>query len=293
MSRSTPPGTRLLALATIWLCLKSAAPAASLPTLILTGIVNLPGQRCAVLEQPASPRSWDRQLILGEGQRQENIAVNGIHLASGSVHLLRFATNAATVRFSSTTNPPAFGVVLEHCNLTSVLNLYAGFRDRTILRSPLVEDVPLSLVAATTNVADAAAAIEKALNAQGIAAILDGDKFAMVVPQAEAAKAKPRLAQIKVPASNVRERELMPAGTINFPQANLINVVQIYAELAGRKLDGSEKTFLDGPQIRLKSQTDLSKEEVLYALDTLFEWQGFRMVPGDGDSIKAVAIPEK
>ena len=288
MSRSLPLGTRFLLLIALGLCLKAAAQPASLPVLKLTGIVNLPNQRCAVVEQPASPRSWDRHLILSEGQRQENIAVSKIQVESGSVRLLRFATNAATVRFTAITNPPAFGLVLENCNLTSVLNLYAGFRNRTVLRSPAVADASLSLVAATTNVAAAAAAIEKALSAQGAATILDGDKFVMVVPQGEVSRVNPHSSQLEaVPA-----QDLIPAGALNFPAAVLMSVAPIYAELLGRKFDPNTPAPLNGI-IVLKNQTPLSKAECLYALDTLFEWQGVKLVPQGDNLIKAVLIPKK
>ena len=113
------------------------------------------------------------------------------------------------------------------------------------------------------------------------------------MPQTEVAKAKPRSTEIKAPPANLRERELIPAGAVNFSPANLSDVLRIYAALLGRELDGSESAYLGRPQIVFKSQTPLSKEEILYAFGTLFEWRGFRLVPGDGNSLKAVAFPEK
>jgi hypothetical protein len=36
--------------------------------------------------------------------------------------------------------------------------------------------------------------------------------------------------------------------------------------------------------ISLKTQTPLTREEVCYALETLFAWQGFKLVP-EGDRL--------
>ena len=188
------------------------------------------------------------------------------------------------------TNRPIPQIALENSDIGQVLSLYAEITARTVLRSPNLESISFTLHSVATNRADIARVMEKALADKGIVTILDGDKFVLVVPQTEVAKAKPRSTEIKAPPSNLRERELIPAGTVNFPNANLSDVVRIYAELADRKLDGSESPYLGGPQIVFKSQTALSKEEILYALDTLFEWRGFRLVPGDGNSLKAVAL---
>ena len=188
------------------------------------------------------------------------------------------------------TNPPIPQITLENLDVGPVLSLYAEITARTVLRSPNIQRISFTLHSVATNRAEIAKVIEKALADKGIATIPDGDKFVLVVPQTEVAKVKPRSTEIKAPPSNLRERELIPAGTVNFPNANLSDVVRIYAELADRKLDGSESPYLGGPQIVFKSQTALSKEEILYALDTLFEWRGFRLVPGDGNSLKAVAL---
>ena len=191
------------------------------------------------------------------------------------------------------TNHPIPQIALENSDIGQVLSLYAEISARTVLRSPNIEAIAFTLHSTATNRADITKMIEKALADKGIATIPDGNKFVLVVPQTEVAKVKPRSTEIKDPPSNLRERELIPAGAINFPKANLYEVVRIYAELVGRKLDGSESPYLGGPQIRFKSQTALSKEEVLYALDTLFEWRGFRLVPGDGNFLKAIAFLEK
>jgi hypothetical protein len=63
-------------------------------------------------------------------------------------------------------------------------------------------------------------------------------------------------------------------------------VIQIYAELAGRKLQ--QAPIVPAALIRFRNQTPLTKDEVLYALDTEFGWAGIKMVPAGDNSIKPV-----
>lgn len=197
-------------------------------------------------------------------------------------------TNSTTAVSNSIANPPSPGFVLNNAPLSTVLRLYAEFTGRTVLRPASLPGAPLSLVASTTKAADGAAAIEKALRSQGIATVADGDKFVMVIPEAQLSSVRPRSSQLKVATPT----ELIPAGTINFTGANSEAVARIYAELTGRKFDAATSARLNG-MVNLQTQTPLSKTECLYALDTLFEWQGIKMVPVGEDLIKAVPIPGK
>lgn len=197
-------------------------------------------------------------------------------------------TNSTTAVSNSIANPPSPGFVLNNAPLSTVLRLYAEFTGRTVLRPASLPGARLSLVASTTKAADGAAAIEKALRSQGIATVADGDKFVMVIPEAQLSSVRPRSSQLKVATPT----ELIPAGTINFTGANSEAVARIYAELTGRKFDAATSARLNG-MVNLQTQTPLSKTECLYALDTLFEWQGIKMVPVGEDLIKAVPIPGK
>lgn len=201
-------------------------------------------------------------------------------------------TNSTTAVSNSIANPPSPGFVLNNAPLSTVLRFYAEFTGRTVLRPASLPGARLSLVASTTKAAEVAAAIEKALRSQGIATVADGDKFVMVIPEAQLSSVRPRSSQLKVAAKAAAPTELIPAGTINFTGANSEAVAQIYAALTGRKFDAATSARLNGV-VNLQTQTPLSKTECLYALDTLFEWQGIKMVPVGEDLIKAVPIPGK
>ncbi len=116
----------------------------------------------------------------------------------------------------------------------------------------------------------------------------DGDKFVMVIPEAQLSSAHPHAPEPTTAAPS----ELIPAGTINLMGLNSAAVARIYAGLMGRKFDAATSARLDGT-IVLKTQTPLSKAECLYALDTLFEWQGIKLAPVGDDMIRAVLIPKK
>lgn len=197
-----------------------------------------------------------------------------------------------TYKLPAGTNQPTASLVLRDTDIGQVLGLYAQFTDRTVLRSPRIQRVSLTIETSATNRTELAHLIEKALAEKEIVTIPDGDKFVMVVPQAEASTVKPRSAEISALPPNSPQRQLIPLGTINF-NADVREVAAIYAGLLGGELDRSESTLLYGPQIRLRTQTPLNKEEVLYALETLFQWQGIKLVPTGTNLFRAVSIREK
>jgi hypothetical protein len=50
-------------------------------------------------------------------------------------------------------------------------------------------------------------------------------------------------------------------------------------------------THLLRRQIRLTTQTPLTKEEAIYALDTVFRLGGIKVVPAEDGFMKAVELP--
>jgi hypothetical protein len=259
----------------------------------LAGIINLPDQRLVLLGFSQS-RSTPPSLILRESEREGEIEVIRISAESGAVELRIGRTNSQlTVRPSgegSHTPISVGGLVLVKADIDFVLRLYGEFKGRTVLRSPRLPAVSLSLETAVTNQAGAAQVLEKALAAKAITTIPDGDKFVMVVPNSEIATVKPRSAEIR---SSTRGRsELMPVGAISFSNADLNQASAIYANLIGRKLDQTQPTPQPTLAIKFRNQTPLTKEECVYALDTLFRWQNVKVVPIGEGLVKVVPIPK-
>ena len=77
--------------------------------------------------------------------------------------------------------------------------------------------------------------------------------------------------------------ELMQVGDICFINIDLIQAAQVYAALIGRKLDQTRAIPRPTLAINFRNQTPLTKDQCVYALETLFHWQGVKVEPaGDG-----------
>jgi len=80
----------------------------------------------------------------------------------------------------------------------------------------------------------------------------------------------------------------VPAGVINFRNVDLQIVATIYAQVIGREL---EKTApFPSDVINIKTQTPLTKQEACYALETLFNWSGAKIVLVRDDLIRVVPM---
>jgi hypothetical protein len=270
-----------------------AGPRPSVPR--LTGIVNLPDQKAALLGFNP-PGSSPRSLVLRESERDGEIEVIRISPVTGSVELWPGWTNAPITvslpRHGSHVETLTGSLEFVGAEIDPVLSLYAECKGRTLLRWPRLPATSFTLAASTTNQAQAALVLEKALAEKGIATILDGDKFLMVVPESEATAVKPRSAQIKISTSDGIKPERIPVGVIYFSNTDLSQVAQIYAELIGCKLDQTQPLPRPTLPIKFRNQTPLCKAECVYALDTLFYWQGVKVVTVGNGSAMLVPISD-
>lgn len=185
------------------------------------------------------------------------------------------------------TNPPAS----QQVNLDKALVLYADLTERTVLQYPALPNARLTLNQATTNRAEVARMIETAAAAQGIVLVPDGKKFVLVAPESAAAKLKPRAAGIPPAGTNDFNARIFPVGSINWTAVRLTQALPIYAELLGQKLDSSglppQTAFLE---IVFVNRTPLTRLELSYALETLFAWNGIKLVPAGDGLVRAVSV---
>jgi hypothetical protein len=114
----------------------------------------------------------------------------------------------------------------------------------------------------------------------------------MIVPQAQVALAKPHSPHSVGVEPPPTETDQIPPGVINFWNVDLVQAAQIYAELAGRKLDQSASVPPGRGTMRIKTQTALSRDEARYAFDVLFAWRGLKAVPQGDHQLKLVTIPD-
>lgn len=259
----------------------------------LTGIVNLSDTKLAVLETPpASPSRRGEFFILSEGQREGQIEVVEILPKTGTVKVNRFPDRRISAL--TLTNHVADGIaglVFESASFDQVLTLYAQFSERTLLRSPNLAKPSFTMATSAENRATASLALQNALNEKGVATIPDGEKFMMIMPRDQAAAVNPRSSQIK-PSGKIQS-EALPAGAINFAGTDINQVVQIYAELVGRKLDRNvPMPPMTSYTIQFRNQTSLNRAEVVYALDTVLGWAGLKLVQVGDNQMKPVPVPE-
>ncbi|WP_150107359.1 hypothetical protein [Pedosphaera parvula] len=292
-------------LPSLLLCLSlfSVSIQAAPPQVKLTGIINMPDYKSALLEI-TDTIDHTETTILTEGQaesfspklRLEIIQVNPVK-RTAKLNLTANQTNSIiTLALDNETKSSADAPAIQFRNadLNQVLRLYAKFSNRTVLHPPL-PSIEMSCNANATNETDAAEALAKALNKNGYTNILDGTKFVMVLRSDRASMAHPRSAEIKssapAPDPPSTRTNIIPAGEINFPGVDPYQVAHIYAELiGGRKFDFNTRFPHYVDLIHFVSQTPLSKEEVIYALDTLFAWQNIKLIPIGKDLVQAVEI---
>lgn len=263
-------------------------------SLTLEGILGLPGQPRAILSLPASHPGPARDVILGPGQREGDIEVLRIEPLAGKVQA-RVYPNSQTVilSFKTQTNGLPASVpclVLDGARLEPVLRFYSLLSGRTLLRWPRLPNVAVNLSCSATNQAELTLRLEQALRDQQIASIPDGKKFLMVVPASEAATVRPRSADFKPGAAVGGSTESLPAGVITFIGADLNQVAPIYASLMGRRLEDNNSVGRVAAPFNLQTQTSLTKDECLYALDTLLGWQRYKIIPVGDDLARLVSI---
>jgi len=261
----------------------------SSPSPRLTGIVHVGDLKLAIIQPSSPPR---REVVLRERQREGHVEIFTIDSTNRTV-TARLAANdelhvVALTNSGSVINHEVPGLALEAAGLQTVLYLFAEFSDRTILQHPLLPNKQFSLASGATNRAEAAQILKRALSEKRIAVVPDGAKFLLVAPEEMISALNPRSGEIATTNPSSTKGELFPRGSINFDAATLANVLMIYAEFLGGKLDDTGRPLRDG-KVVLKVQTALTKEERLYAFETLVGWQGIKLVPTGTGLFKAVS----
>ena len=240
-------------------------------------------QQCLVNESGSSQVSY----AMAKGVRVGNVEVITINPAEGRVEFMLSPGMRSLVL--KITNSPPVGISFQNAGLVSALELYGQLKGRSILHPFLGYSRTLTLRAPAKTKMEVVEAIEAALKGEGLAVVPDGTKFVLVVPQTQAASAVPRSSFIKASDENAKQPEILPQGSVCFRNSETMQAVQVYASVVGRKLENPDRTpRIANPGIVFLNQTPLTLEEVRYALDTLFAWQGFEMVEVGEKGIKMV-----
>ena len=141
------------------------------------------------------------------------------------------------------------------------LDVYGNLTAKTVLMPSGLPRLPDVVVASLpSDKTDAIARIEKALSEQGLEVVQDGPHFVRVFRKAardSLTNAPLRGAEL----AGAKGQEALSPGMINFMQADLNQVLSIYAAINQRTI--LRPMTLPAPTVSLKSQCALSKGEAL------------------------------
>jgi hypothetical protein len=269
------------------------------PALKLTGIINLPYMKSTLLEfhEHSSP-SWVQEPMLSEGERRDGVEVLRINADDATVKVsnngeevtLNLEEGAEKGSQTEKSGASDMTIQLRDASLQQVLDLYGVIKERTVLQHPSLRATRISLSSAAKTRSDAAKVLEDTFRQNGMAVIPDGTKFVMIVPVALTNTAIPKSREIQAPSvgnNSQPERGIIPKGQIDFNEAALGQVLDIYGELTGRKLVNSDGQMF-GPPIRLRTANPLTKDEAIYAIATMIEWSGYKIVFAGDKEFKLV-----
>jgi hypothetical protein len=273
-----------------------AAPAAE-QNVRLTGIVNLPGYKKAVLQDSIRPEGY----FLGEGERDGEIEVKTISPVDLTVTLAQRTNRDLKLTMEAKTDQSASStptIILEKADFRSVVPIFQKLCNRTLLQHPQTPDPTFTFHSSAVNPADALHDLQIAFTNNGLVMIPDGDKFLMVGPSSATSMLIPRSAQTTSAqtSSNLQStnaenhaQESLPAGTLDFRGADLNQAFELYGMLIAHPMDRSHG--IRGPargEFYILTQTPLSKAEAIYAISTLINWRGVNVVTQSDGSITGV-----
>ncbi|HOX56745.1 MAG TPA: hypothetical protein P5205_10485 [Candidatus Paceibacterota bacterium] len=174
------------------------------------------------------------------------------------------------------------------------LDVYGSLTGKTVLLSSAVSAPSYSLVPDPLNDrTNAIAAIERALSEKGTEVVQDGPHFVRLFPKSarDLMTNAPLRGAALATATAQKDQEAFPTGTIDFSGADLRSVLDIYAALRQRTILRS--ATLRGPVIRLKSTCPLTREEALYALETVLALNGISVVDDGAKFVQVAPIPQR
>ncbi len=155
------------------------------------------------------------------------------------------------------------------------LDSYAALTHRTVLRPDVLPDLAKSALTGLPKDTNAAIAYLDRLFASAALDITRlGDKFVRVMP-ADWTNSPPVMDQLRriglppasapIPPAPASGRPgYIPAGEVNFPHTDILQVIQIYSDLRLRTI--LRAAVLPECYIRLRSQTAWTREESVYAI---------------------------
>src|ERR1700690_976417 len=273
----------------------------------LIGLVNLAGYQAALLEMTNSPPdaafAMDTHKWVVEGQSLDdlNLQDNHRHIEIVQIDFTNGIVRAKEKGGETLYTPRETNFMevaagkclwLDHASFDDALDLYAITKDRTLLVHPEVNRLSFSKLADVRSKLETARLMETALQEKGAVTVMDGNRFAWIVParltHAISAGAPPPASHpLGQPSTN--SVDTLPGGSINFVDTPLPDVLSVYQTLNGRKWVQNQP-LPSAPAFTFHNQTPLTKNETLHAFDVLLGWHGLKVVNLDDNSYKLVPV---
>ena len=171
----------------------------------------------------------------------------------------------------------------------ATVDTYAELTGKTVLAPSVLPSLPDSLNSELpANKTNVIVFLEKEFSKKGISVVQDGPCFVRLVPGGER---QPELSIIPLRGTQLHassSQQLVPSGAVNFPGTAANQVLEIYAELKGRTI--LRTRFLPAPTIRFKNECPLTREELVYALETVLALNGLSTVDDGRAFVQIVPI---
>ena len=164
------------------------------------------------------------------------------------------------------------GIHFVDASLDTALDFYALIVGRTVLVHPDVHQMTAPVSIQARDKAEFVSALEGFMREEKIAAIPDGNKFELIVPERLEKATRSNLDD----SSSQKPDTETPGISLQYSRVDLGQVLT--------------HESLPLTSFNLQTQAPLTKAEVLHAFDTLFAWHGVKVVNIDEKTFKIVQI---
>jgi hypothetical protein len=266
---------------------------AAAPEVRVTGIVCFGTRTNALLEiQPPRGKGGLVRPILRVGEKINGVELVRIDPGQGVATVTIDGEDSAFPIDGTPVGPVPPTLNLRSADSQQVMEIYQELTGRTVLRSGNLPGLKVDLQRpGVLQPADAAQELEKLFAEKGVVLKAVGQKVACAVrvgneTAIEALPAFPGGSTLLNEILPAGMSQLLPAGMVKFQEADILQVLDVYQELAGR-------TVLRGPSLRgkitVRSQTALTRRQGTWLLEAGMQLNGTRLV-ADGEKF-ALALP--
>ena len=181
---------------------------------------------------------------------------------------------------------PAGLIKFQDADVSQVLEICQELRGRTLLKPSNLPAAKISVRSQTEMTRDQVIwMLDAVLALADIAMIPSGDKFAFALPGIDS----PRVPTVDSPPlpPTVNAQEVLPPGLLKFQDADISQVLAVYASLVARKPLPLERTT-PAVKMTVRTQTSLTRAEAISALDTIAALNRLQFVLVGDNEVKVI-----